>query len=189
LEAAELKPRVPLAQAPGGYMVLESYSSLKRYWDLLHSLRARGLSVVVPPRGTAEQCRRAVHGIQYPRAGGLLDADALRAELLNENGPWALEVFTLGGEAQEAITRLLEGDREPLRVLLDEHYVLSFDLLLAFTAERQLVCRSSTQFWPRDEVNAPLPLAMPLKAVRFSKNDLRAIVDGIASGSIRPPGA
>ncbi|HET6398737.1 MAG TPA: hypothetical protein VFH47_04210 [Candidatus Thermoplasmatota archaeon] len=187
-EQDELRPRVPLAQAPGGYMTLESYSSLKRYWDVLRDLASRGFAVAVPPRGSLEQCRRTVQGIRYPRAGGLLDAEALRGELLNENGPWALEVFNLEGEAQGAVASLIEGDREPMRALLNNHYVLNLDLLLAFTAERKLVCRAAAQFWPLDEVTAPLPLAMPLKAVRFSKNDLRAIIDGLASGSIRMPG-
>lgn len=183
-----LRPRVPVAHAPGGYAILENYSSLHRYWGLLRGLHRSGYAVEVPPRSPPDHCRRAVHGLRYERAGGLLDAEALRHALLDEDGPWSLEVFTMEPTGRAAAEALLGGDRAPLQALLSERYVLNYDLVLAFTAGRQLALKAQGQFWPLDELAAPLPLDLPLRAQRLRKEDMRALLDRLASG-VRPPGA
>lgn len=174
---------MPLRQVPAGYHVLEHYTSLKRYWDLLRGLHDRGYAVEVPARTGPEQCRRHILGVRYPRAGGLLDAAALAAALGNDDGPWALEVFTLNPEAREAVSALQDGDATALRRILNEHYTLNFDLTVGFTAERQLVLKAGTQFWPIDERNAPLPLDMPLRAVRLGRGELRTLLERLATGA------
>jgi hypothetical protein len=173
---------VPLPQVPAGYQVLENYSSLKRYWDLLRGLHARGYPVEVPSRTPPDHCRRAVLGVRYPNAAGLLDAEALADALRDEDGPWALEVFTLEPAARAAVGALLDGDAAPIRALLNDAYVLNFDLTLAFTAARQLIGRAATQFWPLDERAAPLPLELPLRARRMGRGELRTLLDRLAGG-------
>lgn len=182
-----LRPRKPIQHAPGGYSILENYSSLQRYWSLLRGLHGAGLAVEVPARTPPDSCRRAILGVRYDRAGGLLDAEALRAAITDEDGRWALEVFTMEPAARDALEALAAGNRAPVQAILSERYTLNYDLVLAFTAARQLALRAQGQFWPLDELDAPLPLDLPLKSQRLRKEDMRALLDRLAAG-IRPPG-
>ncbi|HEX2864168.1 MAG TPA: hypothetical protein VHN99_06345 [Deinococcales bacterium] len=180
------RPRQPLAQRPHGYLTLENYSSLKRFWDLLAGLRTHGFALRVPQRSTPESCRRVVEGLRFPRAGGLLDADALRLSLLNEDGPWALGQFTLPDLALEAVTALLDGEAGPLREILDAAYELHLDVTLGFTRDRQLIAKAASRYWPLSELNSPFPLDFPLTARRFADNGLRTVLDRAATGAYAP---
>ena len=183
--ADPLKPRSPLPRAPAGYMRLEGHSSLKRYWDLLRGLAARGYGVEVPRRSPPDACRRAIVGVRLGRAGGLLDAAALREALEDEDAGLDLAAFTLPDGAREAVNALLAGDADPLRRLLSERYTLDLELVLGFTVTRDLVLKADARYWPTDEREAPFPLDWPLRAVRWRRDDYRALLESRAGLTTR----
>jgi hypothetical protein len=175
----DLKPTKPLPERPNGYMTLENASSLKRFWDLLRGLKARGYALEVPPRTAPEVCRRAILGVRNEGAGGLLDADAL-IEALQDDDMMTLESFNLLPEAREAVSALISGDKKPMASVLSAFYRLEFELILAFTARRELVLKADARFWPKLETTAPFPLDWPLRAIRMGRGEYRIMIERLS---------
>ena len=167
-------------------MTLESHSSLKRYWDLLAGLRGAGFALTTPKRSTPESCRRAVEGLRFAQAGGLLDVDAIRVALLNDDGPWELGQFTLSELAASSVSSLLAGEATQLRAILDAAYELHVDLIVAFTRARELIAKVSNRYRPLNELSSPFPPDFPLQARRFGDINLRTLLDRAATGAYSP---
>lgn len=180
----DLKPTKPLPERPNGYMTLENASSLKRFWDLLRGFRVRGYALELPPRTAPDVCRRAILGVRNQGAGGLLDAAAL-IEALQDDDAMTLESFNLEPEAREAVSALLSGDKTTMAAILSAAYALEFELVLAFTARRELVLKAEARYWPKIETSAPFPLDWKLRAIRLGRGDYRAMIErlsGVISG-------
>ncbi len=179
-----LKPTKPLPERPNGYMTLENASSLKRFWDLLRGFQSRGYVLEVPSRTTPDVCRRAILGVRNEGAGGLLDSGKL-IEALQDDDTMALESFNLEPQVREAVSALVGGDKKPMASLLSASYTLEFELILAFTARRELVLKADAKFWPKLETTAPLPLDWPLRAIRMGRGEYRMMIErlsGVMSG-------
>jgi hypothetical protein len=176
-----LKPRVPVPNAPRGFVELERYSSIKRLWDWLEGMHRHGFEVRVPKRVPVEQCRREILGITRDGAGGLLDAASL-LELLGKDETAILEAFSLEPEALRAVNDLLEGDRSGVTALLNRDYRLVFDVQLCFTARRELMLKADASFEAFADRVPVFPSSWALKPVRWRRDDYRQLLDRAASG-------
>jgi hypothetical protein len=174
-DAILLKPTVPLAE-PRGLMVLEHYSSLKRYWDLLAGLAEHGYRIEIPRRQPVEQCRRTIQGIHYLRAGGLLDFIALRQALTDDNND--LTVFGPAVSANAALTQLLEGETTALSTLLSAHYRLEYSFGLGFSRSRDLLAKVEASFVPLAQ--SFFAANLPLKPRRLGKSEYRVMLERAA---------
>jgi hypothetical protein len=170
-----LKPTVTLAAARG-FIVLENYSSLKRYWDLLSGLAAHGYTIEIPRRQPPEQCRRSIKGIGYLAAGGLCDFIALRQALDDDSND--LTAFQANATASEALTQLLEGETTALSALLSQHYRLEYRFGLGLSQERQLLAKVEGQFVPLAQ--AFFAADLPLKPRRLGKSEYRVMLERAA---------
>jgi hypothetical protein len=170
-----LKPTVPLAEARG-FITLERYSGLKRYWDLLAGLSSHGYGIEIPRRQPPEQCRRTITGIHYLRAGGLLDFSALREALSDETND--LTVFGPVTDATEALQQLLEGESSAVTALLSQHYRLEYRFSLGFSSSRDLLAKAEGKFVALDQ---PLFVTeLPLKPRRLGKSEYRIMLERAA---------
>jgi hypothetical protein len=180
-----LKPRVPVPDAPRGFVELERYSSIKRLWDWLEGLHRQGFEILVPKRAIPEHCRREVRGLSRSGAGGLLD-DAALIELLGKDETAILEAFSLEREALAAVNRLLAGDRSGVVALLNRDYRLVFQIQLCFTARRELMLKADASFEAFSDRIPPFPASWNLKPVRWRREDYRQLLDRAARGLLLP---
>jgi hypothetical protein len=127
------------------------------------------------PRGALPRRRRAARRRGPP--GGLLD----------EDGGLALEVFNLEPGAQGLLNALLDGDKVPLQRALSEHYSLDFDLVLGFTAARQLALKAGAASGRSTSSGPALPLELPLKARRLGREEYRVLLERLAGGGAPGP--
>ncbi|PYE55373.1 hypothetical protein [Deinococcus yavapaiensis] len=156
-----MRPSKPLPFKPAGYVTLEGYSSLKRFWSYLDFAERAGRRVTVPRGDDEETCRRRIEGYELRGAGGLLDVDKARLEVDE------------GMVAHSALVALAAGDSELLKALLSEMYTLRVTFTLGFTKTRDLVLKSDFGFKPlREDV-----LSVKLVPKRFSKDELRFMLD------------
>ncbi|MBB6098471.1 hypothetical protein HNR42_001905 [Deinobacterium chartae] len=154
-----MRPHRPLAYAPAGYLQLERYSSLKRFWDLTEGAERTGRRVR-PVRGDAEDvCRRVIEGFALEGAGGLVDLERAAAEIEDGLSP------------HPALLALAAADPEPLKALLSEAYRLEISFALAFTRARDLVLKATSAYKPL-EAPGPLP-GLSFVPRRFSRDELR----------------
>ncbi len=175
-----LRPKTPIPDKPRGFMTLENYSSLKRYWDFLSGFDRAGLKVVVPHRSPEDHCRRTIKGVRRENAGGILDVFALLSAM-NDDDDTVLVSFNLGPETQAAVIELLAGNPKGIQTILSTHYTLEFDLQLAFTSERSLVLKADTKYVPKLE--PILPKEWPLRANRFGRDEYKMLLER-ASGAL-----
>ena len=177
-----------MPEKPRGFMTLENYSSLKRYWDFLSGFNRAGLEVVVPNRSPEDHCRRTIKGIRRENAGGILDVFALLSAM-NDDEDTVLASFNLSLEAQAAVIELLAGNAKGIQTILSTHYTLEFDLQLAFTSQRSLVLKADTKYVPKIEsITGPkpepiLPKEWPLRANRFGRDEYKMLLER-ASGAL-----
>ena len=183
-ELERLRPKTPMPEKPRGFMTLENYSSLKRYWDFLSGFNRAGLEVSVPNRSPEDHCRRTIKGVRRENAGGILDVFALLSAM-NDDEDTVLASFNLSPEAQAAVIDLLAGNPKGVQTILSTHYTLEFDLQLAFTSERSLVLKADTKYVAKLEpINGPiLPKEWPLRANRFGRDEYKMLLER-ASGAL-----
>jgi hypothetical protein len=175
-----LRPKTPMPEKPRGFMTLENYSSLKRYWDFLSGFDRAGLEVVVPNRSPEDHCRRSIRGVRRENAGGILDVFALLSAM-NDDEESVLASFNLSFETQAAVIDLLAGKAKGIQTILSTHYTLEFDLQLAFTSERSLVLKAESKYLPKLE--PILPKEWPLRANRFGRDEYKMLLER-ASGAL-----
>ena len=183
--SALLRPRVPVPDAPRGFVEMESYSNIKRLWDWLGGLHAQGFEVRVPKRGSLEHCRREIVGITKTGAGGLLDTPAL-LEKLGKDEDAILEAFSLDPAALSAVNALLEGDKSGVVALLNRDYRMVFQIQLCFTARRQLLLKADSSFEAFEDRLPVFPVSWNLKPVRWRRDDYRQLLDKAARGALTP---
>ena len=128
------RPIQPLPNRPGGYLQLESYSSLQRLYMLLEGAERVGRKVRVQRGDSEEACRRVIEGYALERAGGLLDEKRAL-----EEGDITLH---------PALIALAAGDFAPLKNTLTLEYSLSFTFALGFTRDRTLILKPSAVYKP-----------------------------------------
>ena len=175
-----LRPKSPLPDKPNGFSILEQYSSVKRFWDIIGGLHRAGLGIEVPARTPVDQCRRTVTGLHRDGAGGLLDVASLALALEEEDA--MLESFTLEPEARQAVSEFLIGNRKPVQAILSREYRLEFDVALGFTRDRTLVFKADAVF--RSKVMpAPFPADWKLRTVRMGRDEYKMLLER-ASGAI-----
>jgi hypothetical protein len=180
-----LKPRVPVPDAPRGFVELERYSSIKRLWDWLEGLHQHGFEVRVPKRVPPEQCRREVVGMARTGAGGLLN-DAGLLDLLGKDETAILEAFSLEPDVLAAVNRFLEGDRTGVVAVLNRDYRLVFEVQLCFTARRELMLKADANFEAFADRVPPFPASWDLKPMRWRREDYRQLLDRAARGLLLP---
>jgi len=129
------RPTQPLLNRPGGYLQLESYSSLQRLYMLLEGAEKVGRKVRLQRGDTEAVCRRVIEGYSLERAGGLLDEKrALEADDITLN---------------PALIAVAAGDFAPLKSALTLEYSLSFTFALGFTRDRTLILKPSALYKPQ----------------------------------------
>jgi hypothetical protein len=175
-----LRPKTPMPEKPRGFMTLEHYSSLKRFWDFLVGFDRAGLEVIVPSRSPEDHCRRTIKGVRRENAGGILDVFSLLSAM-NDDEDTVLASFNLGQEAQAAVIELLAGNAKGVQNILSTHYALEFDLQLGFTRDRTLVLKAETKYTPKLE--PILPKEWPLRANRFGRDEYKMLLER-ASGAL-----
>lgn len=157
-----LRPSEPIPFKPAGYLLLESYSSLRRFWAYLDGAARAGrrLSLV---RGDSERaCRRRIEGLALPGAGALVDLDKAAAEI-EEGGPIpGIELLALAA-----------GDPRPLQELLSERYELRATFTLALTRTRDLILKPELAYAAR----AADELGIRFVPRRFGRDELRVLLD------------
>jgi|GEM_PF-1491482 len=129
------RPTQPLPNRPGGYLQLESYSSLQRLYMLLEGAERAGRKVRLQRGDSEETCRRVIEGYTLERAGGLLDEKRAL-----EEGDITLH---------PALIALAAGDFGPLKHTLTLEYSLSFTFALGFTRDRTLILKPSAVYKPQ----------------------------------------
>ena len=160
-----LRPTEPLPNKPAGYAGLATYSSLSRLWTYLEAAARAGREISVVRGDTEKTCRRRIAGHILEGAGLLLDEARLLAELED------------GLEPHPALIALLGGDNGPLRELLNKHYVLRVNFVLAFTRGRDLIVRPEFKFVPKTGEKAQLPTDLPLTPRRMGRDELRFLLE------------
>ena len=165
--ALSVRPGQPISGRPGGYLQLESYSSLKKFWSYLNQATAAGRRLTLVRGDTLDTCRRRISGYHIPNAGGLIDTARVLAALEDGLTP------------HPALLSLLAGDPDPLRQTLNEGYDLSLEFVLAFTTTRDLIVRPELKFRPSEFVppTDPLPTDVPLTPRRFARDELTVLLD------------
>ena len=134
------RPTQPLPNRPGGYLQLESYSSLQRLYMLLEGAEKVGRKVRLQRGDTEAVCRRVIEGYTLERAGGLLD----------EKRALEADDITL----HPALIALAAGDFAPLKSALTLEYKLSFTFALGFTRDRTLILKPSAVYKPHPQQKA-----------------------------------
>jgi len=162
-----VRPSVPVGGRPAGYLQLESYSSLRKFWSYLNGAALAGRRLTLVRGDSLDSCRRRIAGYCIPNAGGLVDQGRVLAALEDGLTP------------HPALLALLGGEVGPLRTALNEGYDLHLDFVLAFTAARDLIVRPDfryrvSEFVPPAE---PLPDGVPLVPRRFARDELRVLLD------------
>ncbi len=156
----EMRPAEPLAIKPAGYLQLESYSSLRRFWSYLDGAERVGRRVSMM-RGDAENiCRRRIEGYSLANAGALLDIEKAEQEI---------EETIAGFE----LLALAAGDPRPLQTLLSERYELRAAFVLALTKARDLIVRPELNY----KVLEGDDLGVKLVPKRFGRDELRFMLD------------
>lgn len=158
------RPSEPLPDKPAGYLSLESYSSLRRLWTFLDGAERAGRRLSLLRGDTEASARRRIEGYALPFAGGLLDVAKVEAAIAD------------GFESHPALFALAAGDAAPLRAELDRNFDLHAGLTLALTRSRELVLRPELRYRPHPGA-APLPGDLPLTARRFSRDELRVVLE------------
>lgn len=163
--ASLLRPTEPLPSKPAGYLNLATYSSLGQLRRYLAAAAQAGREVKLV-RGESEKvCRRRIAGHTLEGAALLLDQARL------------LEALEDGLEPHPALIALLGSDHMPLRELLNAHYVLRLNFVLAFTRERDLIVRPEFKFLPKVGEKAALPTDLPLVTKRMGRDEIRFLLD------------
>lgn len=165
--ALSARPGQPIPGRPAGYLQLESYSSLKKFWTYLSAATAAGRRVTLTRGDSLDTCRRRIAGYRLPNAGGLIDTARVLAALEDGLTP------------HPALLALLQGEPEALRLTLNEGYDLCLDFVLAFTVSRDLIVRPELKYRPSEFVPPadPLPSDVPLVPRRFARDELRVLLD------------
>ena len=179
-----LRPVSPMAHVPGGFMTLERYSSVKRFWDIIGGLHRAGVGIEVPARAQPEECRRAIVGVRREGAGALLDVPWLLVALEEEDA--SLASFTLPDEARSAVSALLAGDAKGVQGILSRDYRLEFDLVLGFTQSRSLVLKAEAVFRPKSPPG-PFPEDWKLRAVRWGRDEYKMLLERLSGAISRIP--
>ncbi len=156
-----MRPTEPLPFKPAGYLQMESYSSLKRFWTYLEFAERAGRRLVVTRGDKDVTCRRRIEGYTLARAGGLVDVDRASAELDD------------GMAAHPALLALAGGDPAPLAAVLDETYVLRVNLTLALTRSRDLILKPDLTYVPLEQD----VLHVRLVPRRFGRDELRFMLE------------
>ncbi len=198
LPASHVRPTVPLPNNPAQHFVLENYSSIKRYWDLLDGLD-KHLDVRLPKRTPMELCRREIFGFTRLRAASLLDTnllarwfgkhifestdfddDELNAE--KNSDEQFLDIGAMDVVSLHIATEFLEGNREKLLQVLNENYALVWKFSLAFTKRRELCLKTEANFEALENAIKKLPTDWPLRAKRLGGGEYRALIERLAQG-------
>lgn len=166
-----VRPTKPLPFKPAGYVTLEGYSSLKRFWSYLDFAERAGRRVSLPRGDDEATCRRRIEGYELRGAGGLLDVDKATLEVDE------------GMVAHPALVALAGGDPELLKAFLSEAYTLRATFTLGFTKTRDLVLKPDFAFKPLGED----ALGVKLVPKRFSKDELRFMLDKACSPDSMKP--
>jgi len=162
-----VRPDQPIAGRPAGYLQLESYSSLKKFWSYLGGATTAGRRLTLIRGDTLSTCRRRISGYRIPNAGGLIDTARLLTALEDGLSP------------HPALLALLSGEPEPLHRALNEGYDLSLEFVLALTTGRDLIVRPELKYRPSEFVPPveALPEGLPLVPRRFARDELRVLLD------------
>jgi hypothetical protein len=165
--ALSARPSQPISARPAGYLQLESYSSLKKFWSYLNGAGTAGRRLTLMRGDSLDTCRRRIAGYRIPNAGGLIDASRVLAALEDGLAP------------HPALLALLADDPDLLRQTLNEGYDLCMDFVLAFTVSRDLIVRPELKYRPSEFVPPaePLPSDVPLVPRRFARDELRVLLD------------
>ena len=113
-----------------------------------------------------------------------MDSAAL-IKTLQDSDTMTLESFNLEPDARDAVSALMTGDKTAVSAILSASYTLEFELILAFTRERELVLKADARYWPILETTAPFPLDWTLRAMRLGRGDYRTMLErlsGVISG-------
>lgn len=154
------RPTRPIATQPAGYVQLARYSSLGHLWRLLQGAQQAGREVSLVRGDSEDTARRRIAGYTLAGAGLFLDTAPILRELEDGFSP------------HPALVALLAGDGEPLKAELNAHYELKLDFTVAFTAQRDFVCRPDFKFVPLAGSLSSLPSDLPLRSRRFGRDEL-----------------
>ncbi|AZI42582.1 hypothetical protein EHF33_07345 [Deinococcus psychrotolerans] len=160
-----LRPTEPLLSKPAGYLGLATYSSLSQFWRYLAAASRAGCEVSLVRGDSEKACRRRIAGHTLEGAALLLDQARL------------LEALEDGLDPHPALIALLGGDNLPLRELLNAHYTLRLNFVLAFTRSRDLIVRPEFKFVPKVGEKALLPTDLPLATRRLGRDEIRFLLD------------
>ncbi|ULH15676.1 hypothetical protein MF271_03275 [Deinococcus sp. KNUC1210] len=161
------RPTQPLNGRPAGYQQLESYSSLKKFWNYLDAAERAGRRITLVRGDTIATCRRRLSGYRIPNAGGLIDEARVLAQLEDSLTP------------HPALIALLSGDGGPLKTLLSEGYELNLEFVVGLTVARDLIVRPELRYRPSEFVPPadPLPDDLILVPRRFGRDELRLLLE------------
>lgn len=160
-----LRPTEPLPSKPGGYLGLATYSSLSQFWRSLAAAAQAGREVSLVRGDSEKACRRRIAGHTLDGAALLLDQTRL------------LEALEDGLDPHPALMTLLGGDHAPLREVMNAHYTLRLNFVLAFTRSRDLIVRPEFKFVPKASEKAVLPTDLPLATRRLGRDEIRFLLD------------
>lgn len=156
-----MRPSEPLPFKPAGYLLLESYSSLRRFWSYLDGAAREGRRVSTPRTDKDGTCRRRIEGFNLPNAGALVDLDKAANEIEDGLIP-GVELLALAA-----------GDPRPLQELLSERYELRTTFVLAFTRSRDLILRPEFAYRALEADE----LGIKFVPRRFGRDELRFMLD------------
>ena len=155
-----MRPTTPLPFKPAGYLQLESYSSLRRFWSFLDAAERAGRRLSIVRGDQDATCRRRIEGFALKGAGALVDTDKALREV--EDGP-------IPGVELLALTA---GDPRPLQEMLSERYELQVTVTLGFTKSRDLIARPDFTF----KSIGPDEVGVRFGPRRFSRDELRHLL-------------
>ena len=155
-----MRPSEPLTTKPAGYLQLESYSSLRRFWSYLDGAERSGRRIGVVRGDSESSCRRRVEGYALVNAGTLLDVEKAEQEI--EDTIAGFELLALAA-----------GDPRPLQDLLSERFELRATFVLALTRSRDLILRPELTYRPLEGDD----LGVKLVPKRFGRDELRFMLD------------
>lgn len=156
-----MRPIQPLPFKPAGYLQLESYSSLRRFWTYLDAAERAGRRVLVPRNESEAACRRRIEGFTLGGAGVMLDAEKAAREVDEGLVP------------HPALIALAGGDPAPLREFLNEAYELRLTFVLGFVKTRDLILKPEFVYKPLGED----VLKARLVPRRFGRDELRFLLE------------
>lgn len=155
-----MRPAEPLSYKPAGYLQLESYSSLRRFWSYLDGAERVGRRVSIVRGDSDNACRRRIEGYALVNAGALLDLERAGQEI--EDTIAGFELLALAA-----------GDPRPLQEALSERFELRAAFVLAFTRSRDLVLRPELSYKALEGDD----LGVKLFPKRFGRDELRFMLD------------